>query len=227
MTAKSVMDWLKATGTPEGVAALDRYGIPNDKAFGVPMGVLKRKAKEIGTDHAAALMLWETGFYEARTMAVFLADPQLLSATQADAWAADFDNWAICDSACFSLLDQTPYRWQKPPVWCADEREFMRRAGFALIWAMTTHDKKATDAQFESALGLVETYAHDARPLVKKAIDMALRAIGKRNLALHGAALETCTKLQSASAKPAIWIGAHAAKELNKDTVLMRLVKAK
>ncbi len=193
---------------------MTRYGIPNDNAFGVPMGDMKRKAKTLGIDHPLAKALWAHGAYEARTMAVFLADPAALTQTEADAWVADFDNWAICDTACFSLLDRTPYAWAKLRQWAMDDREFVRRAGFATIWALSGHDKTAQEAVFTDTFDLFRMAARDDRPLVKKAVDMALRATGKRNRALNGAACALAEELAAWDDKNAVWIGRHALREL-------------
>lgn len=223
MTADEVIAWLKAEGTPEGVAGMARYGIPNTNAFGVSMGAMKRQAKALGTDHPTALSLWAHGAYEARTMAVFLADPIRLTDADADAWVADFDNWAICDTACFSLLDRTPYAWGKVPRWAADPREFVRRAGFALIWALSVHDKAADDSRFTATFDLIRAAAKDERPLVKKAVDMALRAMGKRNKALNAAGCDLAEVLAGETDKTARWIGNHALRELTSDKVQQKL----
>lgn len=223
MTADDVIAWLAATGTAEGVAGLARYGIPNDDAFGVPMGAMKAKAKAIGTDHTLALALWSRRHYEARTMAVFLADPSALTGSDADAWCADFDNWAICDTACFHLLDRTPYAWAKVAQWAPDRRTFVRRAGFALIWALSTHDKAAADTVFTDSFGLFRMAATDDRPLVRKAVDMALRATGKRTLALNRAARDLARDLAASDDKTSRWIGNHALRELQGEKVLAAL----
>lgn len=219
MDAAQIIDWLKSEGSGEGVASLTRYGIPNDNAYGVPVGVMKKKAKALGTHHDAALALWAEGTYEARTMAVFLADPSKLTASQADAWCADFDNWAICDTACFSLLDRTPYAWDKVRHWAPDPREFVRRAGFALIWALTVHDKAAGDDRFIDTFDLFRDVATDDRPLVKKAVDMALRATGKRNKVLNTAAIALAKELSEHNDKTAKWIGTHTLRELQSEKV--------
>ncbi len=224
-TAQDILNWLEATGTAEVADGLSRFGIPNETAYGVPMGEMRKKAKAVGPDHDAASALWETGRYEARIMAVLLAEPDRLTAEQADLWCGDFDNWAICDTACFALFDRTSFRWDKVPLWCADNREFVRRAGFALIWALTTHDKTAGDDKFKEGLDLMERHAGDTRPLVKKAIDMALRATGKRNFALHAAACDLCRRLSGREEASAVWIGRHALRELESEKVLARLEK--
>lgn len=223
MRSDAVLSWLSDTGTPEDAAGLSRFGIPNETAFGVPMGVMKKKAKSLGIDHPTAQMLWRDGRYEARIMAVHLADPDVMTEDEADRWCAEFDNWAICDTACYVLFDRLPFRWKKVPQYTADNLEFVRRAGFALVWAMTVHDKTAPDDLFRSGLAEIETYAWDKRPLVKKAVDMALRSIGKKNLALHKAAVATAERLCDRPEKPAAWIGRHALKELTSEKTLKRL----
>lgn len=223
VTADDILAWLKCQGTAETVAGMTRYGIPNDRAFGVPMGMMKAHAKRLEKDHALAGALWQTGWYEARTIAVFLDVPGEVTSAQMDDWAADFDSWAICDTACFHLFDRTVCAWEKVPVWAADPREFVRRAGFALVWSLSTHDKQADDATFRNALRLIETSEPDERPLVNKAIDMALRAVGKRNAALNQAAIDTARMLASRRNKPQSWIGRHALRELESEKVQARL----
>lgn len=219
VSAGDVLDWLHSVGSDEERAKLARYGIPDDRAVGVAMGVMKKKAKALGTDHDVALELWDSGLYEGRTMAVFLADPDEMTEAQADAWCAEFDNWAICDTACFSLLDRTPFAWRKVGEWSADQREFVRRAGFALIWALTVHDKGAPDAKFIETFELMRDAAADERKLVKKAINMALRAVGKRNEALNQSACAFAAELAENADKNAAWIGSHALRELQSDKV--------
>ena len=214
MITDHVLQWLKQNGTRATIEGMKRYGIPNEKAFGVPMGLMKKFAKTIGTDHQLAQALWKHGWYEARTLAVFLADPNKLTSNQMDNWVQQFDNWAICDTACFHLFDKTPYAWSKVPTWDASNQEFVRRAAYALVWALSVHDKQAGDAAFKEVLSIMERAKPDDRPLVNKAIDMALRAIGKRNKALNHAALSTAGLLACSGEKSRAWIGSHAAREL-------------
>ena len=218
-----MLDWLAATGTPKGLADMALYGIPDAGAFGVPMGVLQTYAKSIGKDHDLALTLWDHAAYEAQTLAVFLADPARMTATQSDLWARGFSNWAICDTACFHLLDRTPDAWTRPAIWAADPAEFTRRAGFALIWALSVHDKSAPDTAFTNTFPLMQAAAADPRPLVAKAIDMALRATGKRNRALNAAAVSFANSLAASADKPTRWIGTHAGRELQSAAVQARL----
>ncbi len=222
MTVDDVLQWLAETGTEEGRAGMARYGIPNDNAFGIAMGVLKKKARAIGKDHALALQLWDTGFYEARILAAEIAEPDKVTEALMDRWCADFDSWAICDHVCFVLFDRTPFAWKKVHQWAGREEQFVRRAPYALIWALSVHDKKADDSVFLDALRLIENAPADDRPLVKKGVDMALRAIGKRNLRLNAAARQTCAVLMDAPGTSRQWIGRHALKELAGDKVQAR-----
>lgn len=214
MKSDQVITWLEETGTVKKREDMIRYGIPNDNAFGISMGDMKKFAKSIGTDHSLAIKLWESGWYEARTIAVFVADPTKLTAKQMDQWAGQFDNWAICDTACFHLFDRTPHAWKKIPLWNAYEEEFVRRAAYALAWALSSHDKVASNSQFVEVLSLMEKALPDDRPLVNKAMNMALRAIGKRNKILNRAAIETARRLSQSGEKSRAWIGSHAEREL-------------
>ena len=223
MTRDDVLSWLKAEGTKETVEGMTRYGIPNDRAFGVPMGEMKKFAKRAGKDHVLALELWKTGWYEARTVAVLVAEPTKLTRRQMDAWVGEMDSWAICDTACFHLFDRAAAAWDAVPDWVAAPKEFVRRAGFALIWALALHDKKAADDRFLTCLGLIEDGAGDERNFVKKAVDMALCAIGQRNPALNAAAVETARRLAGSGDKTRSWIGRKALRELESEKVRARL----
>lgn len=214
--------WLHATASADQRADLARYGIPQDNALGIAMRDLKAKGKALGRDHALARALWDSGLYEARTLAAFVAEPARMTRAEADAWAAGFDSWAICDTVCFHLFDRLPCAWQLPDRWAPDERLYVRRAAFALIWALALHDKRATDERFSATLPLMRTAAADDRPHVTKAIDMALRAVGRRNAALNRAARELCADLASFDAKPARWIGSHAGRDLAAPKVLAK-----
>ncbi len=221
----AILAWLEAEGSPEGRAGMGRYGIPSDRAFGVPMGVMKRYAKTLGKDAALARDLWQTGYYEARTLAVFVMPAAELTPEETDAWCADFDNWAICDTACFSLFDQTSFAWSKVGAWAPSPELYVRRAAFALVWALSVHDKAADDQRFIAALSLIADSPADDRPHVKKAVDMALRAVGKRNTALNKAARVTAARMKESGEKSKVWIGQHAIKELESDAVQNRLNK--
>ena len=179
-----------------------RYGIHAEKALGVPMAAMKRVARELGRDHALAAELWSTAIYEARTVAALVEEPELVTIEQMDRWCADFDNWALCDTVCFSLFDRAPQAWTRLEPWARDDREFVRRAAFALLWSLALHDASAVDAQFVEGLALVEQYARDERPLVTKSMSMSLRAVGRRGQFLQDAVRSTAERLAESDSHP-------------------------
>lgn len=201
----------------------NRYNIRPAKAFGVSMSNIQKVAKPLGRDHELAAALWDTGWYEARMLTSFIDEPELVTSAQMDRWARDFDNWGIVDTLCFNLFDRTPHAWRKVAQWCKQEEEFIKRAGFALLWSLTVHDKKATDEQFGQGLVLILRGANDERHLVKKAVNMALRAVGKRNSALNKAALTIARRLTESPRAAARWVGKDALRELTSPSVLQRL----
>lgn len=219
----TVLAWLQRRGTKAGREAMARYAIPSDRAFGVGVGALQTYSKGLGRSHALAAALWATGRYEARMLAAFVDEPGRVTASQMDRWCREFDNWAICDHVCFKLFDRTPHAWSKMAAWAGKKDEFVKRAAFALLWGLTVHDKTAADASFVRGLALIERAAGDERNFVKKAVNMALRAIGKRNRALHAAALATARRLAASTDATARWVGKDALRELTGPSVARRL----
>lgn len=225
-TLKEALAWLERHGTREGVEGMAKYGITAERAFGVSVGTTKSFAKQVGKDHALAQELWRSGWYEARLLAAFVDDPRQVTVRQMDEWAADFDSWAVVDTVCFHLFDRTPHAWKKARQWAKSTPEFTKRAGFSLMWALSVHDKSASDDAFLGCLPLIEKGANDERRFVKLAVDMALRAIGKRNLALNAAAVEVAGRLAEAEDATPRWVGRHARKELTGEAVRKRLRRA-
>lgn len=221
----AVIAWLERTGTPAVRDGMTRFAIPSDKAFGISVAALRVEAKRLGRNHALAAALWASGWYEARMLACFVDDPAQVSAAQMDRWCRDFDNWAIVDTACFALFDATPHAWAKVAAWAGKRAEFEKRAAFALLWSLSVHDKTAGDAPFIDGLKLIEQAAADPRNFVKKAVNMALRAVGKRNPVLNAAAIEAATRLDASRDATAHWIGKHALAELASPAMTARLVK--
>lgn len=223
ITVDEVLTWLQDNADETHRAGLARYGIPIGPALGVPMGEIKRAAKSFGPNNAIVNSLWDTGIYEARVMSIHLAEPDRFLRATADRWCADFDNWALCDTAAFHLFDRTPYRWEAVSDWTSDPREYVRRAGFATLWGLSVHDKAAEDSKFQDAFALVAAAAKDDRLYVKKSVDMALRAIGKRNATLHKACHSLALTLSEDSDRTARWIGGRVLKELSSDRVRRKL----
>ena len=195
-----------------------RYGIvTRDTTLGVPMAQIQKIAKSLGRDHALAGALWRTRVYEGRMLAIYVAEPQALTTKQMETWARAFDNWAIVDTACFKLLDQSPHAWTTARAWTARPDEFVKRAGFALIACLALHTKGGPDAPFLSALKLIERQAKDERNFVKKGVSWALRAIGaKKSTALKVAALRTAERLAASVDAGARWAGKDALRALKK-----------
>jgi len=215
-TVETVLDWLQRTGSEETIRGMARYAIPSATAFGVPVGVLRKEAKRIGRDHKLALALWDTGRYEARLLAAFIDEPARVTVSQMDRWSRDFDSWAVCDTVCFHLFDRAPAAWGRIEPWARRKGEFQKRAAFALIWSLSAHDKAAPDDAFLACLPLIEEGARDDRNFVKKGVDMALRAMGKRNAALNAAAIAAAERLAALDEPSARWVGKKALRELRR-----------
>lgn len=193
-----------------------RYGIVTNNAYGVRMRDMQQVAKELGRNHPLALALWETGNYEARTVAGFVADPARVTPALMDRWCRDFDNWAICDTLCFKLLDQVPHAFVKAREWAGRKEEFQKRAGFALMACLAGHDEHAGDKAFLEFLPLIEAAVTDERNFVKKGVSWALRGIGMRNAVLRAAATKLALELASSPDVTARWIGKDALRALTK-----------
>ncbi|MBI5216907.1 MAG: DNA alkylation repair protein [Ignavibacteriae bacterium] len=220
---KNIVKKLKSLSVPESVAGMARYGIVSKTVYGVCMPTLKSMAKEIGKNHELAHQLWQTEIFDARIIAIFIEEPTEVTEEQIERWVSDFDNWAICDGACLHLFDRTPLAWKKALAWSKRKEEFVKRAGFALMAVLAVHDKKANDKQFEKLLPVIKREVTDERNYVRKAVNWALRQIGKRNLALNQKAIETAKEIQSLDSKSARWVASDALKELQSETTRKRL----
>ena len=221
--AAAAIGWLKRHATKHTLEGMARYAIPSDNALGVSVANIRLLAKKIGRNHPLALELWKTGCYEARMLACFVDDPKSVATRQMDRWCRDFDSWAICDTACFHLFDRTGFAWDKARLWVKSPKEFIKRAGFALMASLVAHDKTAGDSQFLALLPLIEQGACDERNFVKKAVNWALRAIGKRSPALNAAAVEVSERLASSDHASCRWVGKDALRELAGPAVKGRL----
>ena len=223
--AKEAVLWLKKKGNAATRDSMARYAIPSHDAFGVSVGTLRSYAKKLGRDHDLAEALWLDGHYEARMLACFVDDPARVTPAQMDRWCRAFDNWAICDTACFHLFDRTPHAWKKVTAWASRRPEFERRAAFALLASLSLHDKESDDAPFLRGLRLIEKAAPDERNFVKKSVNWALRSLGRRNAALHAASVKVAERLASSSKPAARWVGKDALRELTSSAVKKRLAR--
>ena len=204
-----------------------RFGIHASKVYGVSLPELKRLARQIGKDHLLAQKLWPSGAHEARLLACFIEDPAAVTTRQMDRWVRDFDNWAVCDGCCLHLFAKVPLAQRRVVAWCVRRREFEKRAGFSMMAVLAVHDKNARDSLFLQWLRLIKDASIDERNFVKKAVNWALRQIGKRNLRLNRAAIQTAKAIQKLDSKSARWIAADALRELMSDAVQKRLQESK
>ena len=223
MTVPQVLAWLERRGTKRNRDGMARYAIVTPRAYGVSVADLRSLGRQLGTDHALAQGLWKSGWYEARMLSAFVADPARVTPAQMDRWTREFDNWAICDHLCFHLYDRTPHAWTKIAQWGSSSEEFVKRAAFALLASVALHDKSGADAPFKKSLRLIERAARDDRNFVKKGVSWALRSVGERSQALHADALSSARKLAESSDVSARWVGRDALRQLNTPAVRKRV----
>ncbi len=216
---------MRTFARPGAVEGMARYGIRSAQVLGVPMPDLRRTARTIGRDHGLALALWATGIHDARILATLVADPLALTASDLETWANDLDNWAVTDALCLNLLAGAPGAFALVRRWALRDEEFVRRAAFSLAAVLAVHAKDDPDRVFLSLLPLVEKGARDERNGVKKAVNWALRQIGKRSLALNAAAVETARTIHALGTPAARWIATDALRELTSPAVQARLEK--
>ena len=213
-TAAALIAELQAHANPANLAGMARYGIATDRAFGVTIPLLRALAKRAGKDHRLAGELWASGIHEARILATMVEDPARITGAQMDRLARGFDSWDVCDQACQNLFRHTPFAVAKAVQWAGDRREFVRRAGFALMAGLAAQRNRMEDAQFEAFLQLVASAADDDRNMVKKAVNWALRQIGKRNPRLLRKAIAAAERIERMDSRSARWIAKDTLREL-------------
>lgn len=218
---------LKSLESPKNVQGMARYGINPKNNLGISIYQLRPIAKKIGRNHDIALKLWDTGIHDARLLAVFIDDPLKVTSEQMDSWANTFDSWDLCDQACTSLFDLTSFAWDKIFEWSKRDEEFVKRGAFSLIAGLSVHDKKAEDKLFEQFFPIIIRESNDDRNYVKKAVNWALRNIGKRNSNLNKKAINAAEELIKSENKTAKWIGKNALKELKSEKVKTRVNRKK
>lgn len=224
MTVEAVLGYLRAREDPEARTGMARVGIDTSRALGgTSVPALRSMARRIGKDHALALELWATGIHEARLLATMVDDPRAVTGAQMEAWVRGFDSWDLVDQCCGNLFDRTPHAHRKAVDWSARREEFVKRAGFALMACLAVHDVSAIDEDFEALLPIIEREAADRRNLVRKAVNWALRQIGKRNLRLNAAAIRCAERILEASSGQRNWVASNALRELQGEGVRERL----
>jgi 3-methyladenine DNA glycosylase AlkD len=214
MTATELIEALQSHANPANVAGMARFGINPTNTLGVPVVTIRKLAKAAGRNHDLAIALWDTGIHEARILATIVDVPAQVTRRQMDEWARDFDSWDICDQACMNLFCYTPHVWDMIAKWSRAKPEFVRRAGFALLASAARKAKDRTDERLESLLPLIVEAATDDRNFVKKAVNWALRTIGKCNPRLRKSAIATAEEIRKIDSKAARWIAADALREL-------------
>ena len=221
--ARTVLGKLNEVSDRSRLPGMARYGIATGRALGVAVPELRKLAKALGRDHDLAVELWVSEIHEARILASMIDDPRQVHESQMEAWVRDFDSWDLCDQVCGNLFDRTAYAFRKAAEWSAREDEFVKRAGFALMASAAVHRKDVDDATFEVFLPIIQAQATDDRNYVKKAVNWALRQIGKRSPGLNGKAIAIAKQIQTLDARSARWIASDALRELESAAVQARL----
>lgn len=222
MDTKEIIKRLKSLSNPANAEGMARFGISSEKTFGISIPHLRKIAGEAGKNHKLALELWETGFHEARILASLVDLPEEVTDKQMDDWAKDFDSWDVCDQCCSNLFDKTPFAYSKITQWSKSKQEYVKRAAFALLAVMAVHDKKANNEVFIKCFPLIKRESTDERNYVKKAVNWALRQIGKRNKILNREAIKLAKEIQKTENKTAKWIAGDAIRELESNKVNIR-----
>jgi 3-methyladenine DNA glycosylase AlkD len=223
LTYDDVIKKLKSLSNPKAVEGMARFGINPENTFGISIPNLRKMAKQIGKDHTIAQQLWVSGIHEARILAGMIDELEMVTEKQMENWVKDFDSWDVCDQVCSNLFDKTSFAHKKVREWSKRKEEFVKRAGFVLMAALAVHDEKAKDKEFKIFFPIIKKEAIDNRNFVKKAVNWALRQIGKRNLNLNREAIETAREIQKMDSKSAKWIASDALRELTSKAIQKRL----
>jgi 3-methyladenine DNA glycosylase AlkD len=225
MDYNNVIKQLKLMGNPKNIEGMGRFGIKTENNLGNSVTTLRNFAKKIGKNHELAVKLWDSGMRDARMVAACIEDPETVSEEQIDNWVKDFDSWDICDHCCGHLIDKTPFAYKKAKEWSKRKEEFQKRAEFSLMAWLAVHDKKVDDVKFEGFLIIIKKESTDERNYVRKAVNWALRNIGKRNNAMNKKAIEISKEIKKINSKTAKWIASDAIRELTSKKVQERIKK--
>jgi 3-methyladenine DNA glycosylase AlkD len=223
MTPDEVIAELRRQANPKNVEGMARYGIATANTLGISVPTLRAIAKRCGRDHALAVALWESGIHEARHIAAMVEDPTTVTKKQLDAWVRDLDSWDVCDGFAYGFVDKTPHAYDLAMRWSSSKHEFVKRAAFATMAGLAVHDKKAPDEKLLRFLPVIERESGDDRNFVRKAVNWALRQIGKRNLACNRAAIASAERIHPTGTKSGRWIASDALRELRSVAVQQRI----
>jgi 3-methyladenine DNA glycosylase AlkD len=223
MNFNQIIEELKILSNPEDIKGMERFGITPQKAYGVRIPDLRKIAKNTGKNHYLAKELWEAGYRETKILACMIEDPSLVTEKQMDKWVLEFDYWEICDQCCMNLFRKTTFVYQKIFEWSTHKEEFVKRAAFTLIAVLAVHDKESADEKFEQFFPIIIKESVDNRNYVKKAVNWALRDIGKKNIYLNKKAIIIAEKIYSIDSKSAKWIASDALRELKSEKIQKNL----
>jgi 3-methyladenine DNA glycosylase AlkD len=223
LTAGQVIKKLKLLASAKNAAGMARFGIISKNVFGICMPDLRALAKKIGKDHKLAGQLWKSGVYDARILAAMIDEAEKVTEAQMDSWIKDFDSWAVCDSTCMNLFNKTPFAFKKAVEWTKRKNEYEKRAGFALMACVAWRDKNASPEKFKEFFEAIKKNATDERNYVRKAVNWALRQIGKRNKNLNKEAIKVARQISKIESRAAKWIAGDAIRELASEAARRRL----
>jgi len=225
VSVEEILEKLEVKARPDRLEGMTRYGMVTERRLGVSIPDIRKIAKETGKDHTLALELWKTGIPEARIVAAMIDEPEKLTEEQMEDWVKDINSWDICDQVCMNLFEKTPLGWKKIVDWSEREEEFVKRTAYALLACLAWHNKEAEDEKFIGLFPVIQRGATDERNMVKKAVNWALRNIGKRNPNLNKAAIKAAREIRRIDSKSARWIASNAIRELESEAVQRRLGK--
>lgn len=223
MTADDVIAELHALANPANVEGMAKFGIASTNTLGISVTTLRAIAKRIGRNHKIAEALWDSGIHEARSLACMVEDPHSVRKRQLESWVTHIDSWDVCDGFAFDLVRRTPHAHSLVLKWACTKHEFTKRAAFATIAGLAVHDKEATNGDFLRYLPPIEASSEDDRKYVWKAVNWALRQIGKRNRACNAAAIACAERILATNTRPARKIAMDALRELRSEAVQKRL----
>jgi 3-methyladenine DNA glycosylase AlkD len=222
-TKDAVLRELAGLADPNVREKMEYFGVHVPKAHGISAPALHKLAKHIGKDHKLAQALWVSGVHEARILAALIGEPEKVTEAEMERWVRDFDSWDVVDTACCYLFAHTKPAWKKATEWSRRSEEFEKRASFSLVAYLSYKDETAPDQRFVSFLDMIEREARDERNFVRKAVNWALRNIGKRNVRLNGEAIRAAERISRQDSRSARWIAADALRELRSNAVQKRL----
>lgn len=223
MNHDQIIKKLKSLENKKNIEGMARFGISTKGTLGVSIPVLRQMAKEIRKNQELSIKLWDSGIHEARLLAGFIGEPDKVTEKQFEKWASEFDSWDICDQVCSNLFDKTEFAWEKAVELTKRKEEFVKRTGFVLMACLSVHDKKAKDSDFEKFFPIIIREADDDRNFVRKAVNWALRQIGKRNIKLNKRAIAVAKQIKKMDSKSAKWIASNALSELENEKVIRRI----